>query len=134
MLLLLVAFGGNDINETMCFAAESDDHSDKAAINMPGIKGKAISMFLTGLKTLVKGAKYYKGSGSCSIASFVEKPKAEDKKGYKDTPKDMEIPEPSYVEHVGKSARVDLNHDCDEEEREHYLKIQKYQLHSGPGG
>jgi hypothetical protein len=36
-------------------------------------------------------------------------------------------PEPSYLENIGKSARVGFDRDFDAEEREHYIKMQKYQ-------
>jgi hypothetical protein len=41
----------------------------------------------------------------------------------------MEIPEPLYMENVGKSVRADFSHDYDTEERQHCKKMQKYKLH-----
>jgi hypothetical protein len=109
--VVLMAFESEKIEEMMCFAADVDDNTvktDKAdAITTPEKKRKAKPKS-TGLNMLAN-ITAYEASGQSGIAAFFEKPTQEDlHRKHTKTSFDMVLPEPSYLENNGKSARVNL--------------------------
>jgi hypothetical protein len=88
-----MALDGNDINEMICFVAETADNdarSDEALIKMPKKKKRKAMPKLTGLKMLVNSTEHEE-SRLRSIASFFEEPMPKDlKREMKETSKDME--------------------------------------------